>query len=60
MVERVIRTLKRQCVHRHRFESQLHATWVIADWITLCNQQRLHQALKVNAQDAAFAAAFTA
>lgn len=26
MVERVIRTSKEQCVHRHRFESQQHAT----------------------------------
>lgn len=25
MAERVIRTLKEQCVHRHRFESQTHA-----------------------------------
>ncbi|MEA5666957.1 integrase core domain-containing protein [Stenotrophomonas sp. MH1] len=29
MVERVIRTLKEQCVHRSRFESQTHALWVI-------------------------------
>jgi len=26
MVERVIRTLKEQCVHRHRFETLRHAT----------------------------------
>jgi putative transposase len=25
MVERLIRTLKEQCIHRHRFESQQHA-----------------------------------
>lgn len=31
MVERVIRTLKEQCAHRHRFESQQHASRVIAD-----------------------------
>ncbi|MEX3557438.1 MAG: integrase core domain-containing protein, partial [Burkholderia sp.] len=31
MVERVIRTLKEQRVHRHRFESQTHALRVIAD-----------------------------
>jgi putative transposase len=29
LVERVIRTLKEQCVHRHRFESQTHAMRVI-------------------------------
>lgn len=33
MVERAIRTLKEQCVHRHRFESQTHALRVIVDWI---------------------------
>ncbi|WP_234687892.1 integrase core domain-containing protein [Comamonas aquatica] len=33
MVERVIRTLKDQCVHRHRFETLQHASRVIADWI---------------------------
>jgi putative transposase len=30
MVERVIRTLKEQCVHRHRFETQQHAMRIIA------------------------------
>ncbi|WP_236596910.1 transposase [Paraburkholderia hiiakae] len=33
MVERVIRTLKEQCVHRHRFEKLQRANGVIADWI---------------------------
>ena len=42
MVERGIRTLKEQCVHRHRFESQAHALRVIADWIAFYNQQRPH------------------
>ena len=37
MVERVIQTLKEQCVHQHRFESQVHATLVIADWIAVYN-----------------------
>jgi len=45
MVERLIRTLKEQCVHRHRFESQQHATRVIADWILFYNHRRPHQAL---------------
>ena len=33
MVERVIRTLKEQCVHRKRFDSIQHATRAIGDWI---------------------------
>jgi len=33
MVERVIRTLKEQCTHRHRFETIQHASRVIGDWI---------------------------
>lgn len=45
MVERVIRTLKEQCVQRHRFESLQNASRVIADWIGFYNNQRPHQAL---------------
>lgn len=45
MIERVIRTLKGQCTHRHRFESLQHASRVIADWIGLYNHRRPHQAL---------------
>ncbi|XUP28168.1 integrase core domain-containing protein [Xanthomonas axonopodis pv. vasculorum] len=60
MVERVIRTLKEQCVHRHRFKSQTHALRVIADWIAFYNQQRPHQALKRMTPDAAYAATLTA
>ena len=45
MVERVIRTLKEQCVHRHRFESQQNAMRVIGDWISFYNNRRPHQAL---------------
>lgn len=33
MVERVIRTLKDRCVHRHLFESLQHAIRVFGDWI---------------------------
>lgn len=40
MVERVIRTLKEQCVHRHRFESIQHAAHVIGDWIRFYNNRR--------------------
>jgi putative transposase len=45
MVERVIRTLKEQCVHRHRFETLQHASRVIGDWIKFYNTRRPHQAL---------------
>ncbi|MGY0612467.1 IS3 family transposase [Luteimonas sp. A501] len=45
MVERVIRTLKGQCAHRHRFESQQHASRVIGDWIQFYYHRRPHQAL---------------
>jgi putative transposase len=30
MVERLIRTAKEQCLHRHRFETQRHAARVIS------------------------------
>ena len=45
MVERVIRTLKEQCLHRNRFESQQNAMRVIGDWISFYNNRRPHQAL---------------
>jgi len=45
MIERVIRTLKEQCVHRHRFETQQHASRVIAEWIRFYNTRRPRQAL---------------
>jgi putative transposase len=44
MVERVIRTLKDECVHRHRFESLQQASRVNGDWIRFYNNQRPHQA----------------
>ena len=37
MVERLIRTLKEQCVHRHRFETLQHASRAISDWIGFYN-----------------------
>ncbi|MFL8089424.1 integrase core domain-containing protein [Xanthomonas vasicola] len=55
-----IRSLKEQCVHRHRFESQTHALRVIADWTAFYNQQRPHQALKMMTPNAAYAATLTA
>jgi putative transposase len=45
MIERVIRTLKEQCVHRHRFETQQHASRVTGEWIRFYNTRRPHQAL---------------
>jgi putative transposase len=54
MVERVIRTLKEQCVHRHRFESIQHATRVIGDWISFYNNRRPHQALAMRTPAEAF------
>ncbi len=57
MVERVIRTLKEQCVHRHRFETLQHASRAIADWIQFYNHRRPHQALKMKTPAEAFALA---
>lgn len=57
MVERLIRTLKEQCVHRHRFESVQHASRIIADWILFYNTQRPHQALKMKTPAEAYALA---
>lgn len=45
MVQRVIQTLKEQCVYRHRFESQQHAMRVISDWIQFYNFRRPCQSL---------------
>ena len=57
MVERMIRTLKEQCTHRHRFETLQHASRVIGDWIQFYNHKRPHQALKMQTPAAAFALA---
>ena len=57
MIERVIRTLKEQCVHRHRFETQQHASRVIAEWIRLYNHRRPHQALGMKTPAMAYALA---
>ena len=57
MVERVIRTLKEQCAHRHRFETFRHASRVIGDWISFYNHQRPHQALGMKTPAEAFALA---
>lgn len=57
MVERVIRTLKEQCAHRHRFETQQHAMRVIGDWIAFYNHRRPHQALGMKTPAEAYALA---
>ncbi|MBN9365930.1 MAG: transposase [Comamonadaceae bacterium] len=43
----MIRTLKGQCMHRHRFVSQQHASRLIGDWIHFYNHRRPHQALSM-------------
>lgn len=57
MVERLIRTLKEQCVHRHRFETLQHAMRVIGDWIHFYNHRRPHQALGMKTPAEAYATA---
>ena len=57
MIERVIRTLKEQCVHRHRFETQQHASRVIGEWIRFYNTRRPHQALGMKTPAMAYALA---
>ncbi|MEZ5611917.1 MAG: integrase core domain-containing protein [Rhodocyclaceae bacterium] len=54
LVERMIRTLKEQCIHRHRFETLQHASRVIGDWIQFYNHQRPHQALDMKTPAQAF------
>lgn len=54
LVERVIRTIKEQCVHRQRFETLQHAPRVLGDWIGFYNQKRPHQALKMKTPNQTF------
>ena len=54
MVERVIRTLKEQCVHPRRFDSIQHATRAVGDWISVYNNRRPHQALAMRTPALAF------
>lgn len=54
LVERVIRTIKEQCVHRQRFETLQHAARVLGDWIGFYNQKRPHQALKMKTPNQTF------
>ena len=54
MMERLIRSLKAQCVHRQRFETLTHASRAIGDWIQFYNHRRPHQALGMRTPAAAF------
>jgi putative transposase len=54
LVERVIRTIKEQCVHRQRFETLQHAFRVLGDWIGFYNQKCPHQALRMKTPNQAF------
>ena len=54
LVERVIRTIKEQCVHRQRFETLQHASRVLGDWIGFYNQKRPHQALRMKTPSQVF------
>lgn len=57
MIERVIKILKEQCAHRHRFETLRHVSRVIADWIGFYNYRRPHQVLGMKTPAEAFALA---
>lgn len=45
MMERLIRSMKEQCVHRHRFESLAHTSRVIGDWVQFYNSVPQHPSL---------------
>jgi putative transposase len=60
MVERLIRSLKEQCVHRQRFETEQHASRAIGAWIQFYNHRRPHQALQMRTPAAAAHAALVA
>ena len=57
LIERLIRTLKDQCLHRHRFETAQYASRVIGDWVHFYNTRRPHQALGMKTPAEAFALA---
>lgn len=45
MVERLIRTVKDQCIWLHSFKSLDEARYIIRQWFRYYNEQRPHQAL---------------
>lgn len=60
LLEGLIRSLKEQCVHRQRFETEQHAPRAIGAWIQFYNHRRPHQDLQVRTPVAATRAAFVA
>jgi putative transposase len=57
MVERLIRTLKEQCVHRHRFETLQHASLLIKRLDQLLQHSEATSALGMKTPAEAFALA---
>ncbi len=57
MIERVIRTLKGQCVQGLEAGAVQHASRLIADWTGLYRYQRTHQALNMRPPAEAYALA---
>lgn len=53
IVERVIRWMKEQCIHRHRFQILRHVSRVTGYWIGFYNHRRPHQALGMKAPEMA-------
>ncbi len=54
MMGRLIRSLKEQCMHRHRFERLVHASRAIGDWVLFCNHRRSYQRLGIKTPTEAF------
>lgn len=54
-MERMIWTLKEQCIRWHRIEAHQHASRVIGDWAQLYNHQRPHQVPDIKTPAEAFA-----
>ena len=57
MVERLIRTIKEQCIWMHNFASLREARLAIGHWIEYYNHKRPHQALKMKTPAEAYALA---
>ena len=53
-VNKVIRTITEQCVHRQQFETPQHTRRVISEWIGFYNRQHPHQVLTMLSQNQAF------
>jgi len=54
MVERLIRTVKEQCIHLHSFNSIEQARETLSKWFKFYNEQRPHQALKMKTPKQAY------